>query len=179
MEFAKYYDASDIVDIMIKNEEIDCYPIGEEKFEGVYVCMDTHDFWISRISKGYNEKYKKDEGKYLVERNKISIYDVMDKLHELFKKKLHEFKASDIQFEQKNKVHQYLKSFSTLNIIRAVILLDDYDGLSNWDCCEVNSLEEAIYIIDGGYGILRDFVKNQAEIKEKIERYNSGKICVG
>ena len=38
---------------------------------------------------------------------------------------------------------------------------------------------EAIYIIDGGYGILRDFVKNQAEIKEKIERYNSGKICVG
>ena len=25
MEFAKYYDVSDIVDIMIKNEEIDCY----------------------------------------------------------------------------------------------------------------------------------------------------------
>lgn len=63
--------------------------------------------------------------------------------------------------------------------IRAVILLDDYDGLSNWDYYEVDSLEEAIYIIDGGYGILRDFVKNQAEIKEKIERYNSGKICVG
>lgn len=173
MEFAKYYDVSDIVDIMIKNEEIDCYPTGEEKFEGVYVCMDTYDFWISRISKGYNEGYEKDERKYLVERNKISIYDVMDKLHELFKKKLPKFKASDIQFEQKNKVHQYLKSFSTLNIIRAVILLDDYDGLSNWDYYEVDSLEEAIYIIDGGYGILRDFVENQAEIKEKIERYNS------
>ena len=80
---------------------------------------------------------------------------------------------------RKIKFIRYLKSFSTLNIIRAVILLDDYDGLSNWDCYEVDSLKEAIYIIDGGYGILRDFVKNQAEIKEKIERYNSGRICVG
>ncbi len=33
MEFAKYYDVSDIVDIMIKNEEIDCYPTGEEKLK--------------------------------------------------------------------------------------------------------------------------------------------------
>ena len=32
--------------------------------------------------------------------------------------------------------------------------MDDYDGLSNWDNYEVNSLEEAIDIIDGGYGIL-------------------------
>lgn len=40
------------------------------------------------------------------------------------------------------------------NNCKAVILLDDYDGLSNWDCCETDSLEEAIEIIDGGYGIL-------------------------
>lgn len=157
VKFAKYYDVSDVVDVMIENKEIDCYPTGEEKFKGVYICMDTNDFWISRINKGYNEEYEEDEDKYLVERNKISIYDVMDKLHELFGKKLPEFRASDMQFEQKNKVHQYLKLFSTLNIVKAVILLDDYDGLSNWDCCEADSLEEAIKIIDGGYGILRNF----------------------
>lgn len=40
------------------------------------------------------------------------------------------------------------------DICRAVIFLDDYDGLSNWDNYEVNSLEEAIDIVDGGYGIL-------------------------
>ena len=155
MEFAKYYNVSDIVDDMIKNEEIDCYPTGEDKFEGVYVCMDTNDFWISRINKGYNEEYEEDENKYLVERNKISIYDVMDKLHEMYGKKLPEFKEDEIFYIQKNKVHDYLRKFSTLNIIKAVIILDDYDGLSNWDCCEADSLEEAIEIIDGGYGILK------------------------
>lgn len=30
----------------------------------------------------------------------------------------------------------------------------DYDRLSNWDCCETDSLEDAEDIIDGGYGIL-------------------------
>ena len=155
MEFAKYYNVSDIVDDMIKNEEIDCYPTGEDKFEGVYVCMDTNDFWISRINKGYNEEYEEDENKYLVERNKISIYDVMDKLHEMYGKKLPEFKEDEIFYMQKNKVHDYLRKFSTLNIIKAVIILDDYDGLSNWDCCEADSLKEAIEIIDGGYGILK------------------------
>ena len=41
-----------------------------------------------------------------------------------------------------------------MGISLIVILLDDYDGLSNWDCYETDSLEKAIEIIDGGYGIL-------------------------
>ena len=40
MEFAKYYNVSDIVNQMQVNEEIDCYLSGEDKFKGVYVCMD-------------------------------------------------------------------------------------------------------------------------------------------
>ncbi len=154
MEYAKYYNVSKIVEKMQKSEEIDCYPTGDDKFEGVYVCMDTNDFWISRINKGYNEEYEPEDGKYLVERNKFSIYDVMDKLHEWYEKKLPEFSEKDLSYEQKNKVHDYLKKFKTKDICRAVISLDDYDGLSNWDNYEVNSLEEAIDIIDGGYGIL-------------------------
>lgn len=58
MEFAKYYDVSKIVDDMKEKEEIDCYPTGDDKFKGVYVCMDTNDFWICRIIKGYNEEYE-------------------------------------------------------------------------------------------------------------------------
>ena len=153
MEFAKYYNASNLVEEMQKAEEIDCYPTDNDKFEGVYVCMDTNDFWISRINKGYNEEYEREDGKYLVERNKISIYDVMDKLHELYFKKLPDFK-DDLQIEMKNKCHNYLKRFKAKDICRAVISLDDFDGLSNWDNYEANSLEEAIDIIDGGYGIL-------------------------
>lgn len=154
MEFAKYYNVSNLIEDMQKAEEIDCYPSDNDKFEGVYVCMDTNDFWICRINKGYNEEYDKEDGKYLVERNKISIYDVMDKLCELYSKKLPDLKKNDLQFEIKNKCHNYLKRFKAKDICKAVILLDDYDGLSNWDCYEADSLEEAIEIIDGGYGIL-------------------------
>lgn len=158
MEFAKYYDVSKIVDDMQAKKEIDCYPTGEDKFKGVYVCMDTNDFWISRILKGYNEEYERDDNMYLVERNKFSIYDVMDKLYDQFGKMLPEFKEKDLLYEQKNKVHDYFKKFKTKDIIRAVIVLDDEDGLSNWDCCEAESIEEAIKIIDDGYGILKNVV---------------------
>ena len=147
MKFAKYYDVSDLVAEMQKAGEIDCYPTGDDKFEGVYVCMDTTDFWISRINKVY-------DGKYLVERNKISIYDVMDKLNDLYSTELPYFRENDLQFEIKNKCHNYLKKFNTKDICKAVILLDDYDGLSNWDYCEADSLTDAIDIIDDGYGIL-------------------------
>lgn len=158
MEFAKYYDVSGVVEKMQSEGEIDCYPTGDDKFSSVYVCMDTNDFWICRINKGYNEEYEPEDGKYLVERNKISIYGVMDKLHELYRKKLPKFKEIDLSYEMKNKAHDYLKRFKTKDIIKAVVMLDDFDGLSNWDCCEADSLEGAIDIIDGGYGILRNVV---------------------
>ena len=158
MEFAKYYDVSKIVDDMQTKEEIYGYPTGEDKFISIYVCMDTNDFWISRILKGYNEEYEQDENMYLVERNKFSIYDVMDKLYDQFGKRLPEFKENELSCVQKNKVHDYFGKFKTKDIIKAVIILDDEDGLTNWDCSEAEFLEEAIEIIDGGYGILKNVV---------------------
>ncbi len=158
MEFAKYYDVSKIVDDMQTKEEIYGYPTGEDKFISIYVCMDTNDFWICRILKGYNEEYEQDENMYLVERNKFSIYDVMDKLYDQFGKRLPEFKENELSCVQKNKVHDYFGKFKTKDIIKAVIILDDEDGLTNWDCSEAEFLEEAIEIIDGGYGILKNVV---------------------
>ena len=136
-----------------KKNEIDSYPTEkDDKFIGVYVCVDTNDFWISRINKDINEDYNKEEGIYLVERNKISICDVMDKLYETFKKPLPKFSGKELSYHIK--CHEYFDKFKTKDICRAVIILDDYDGLSNWDICETNSLEEAIEVIDGGFGIL-------------------------
>ena len=148
MEFAKYYNVTKLVDDMQKKEEIDTYPIEEDtKFAGVYVCMDTNDFWISRISKDVNEDYDYEEGTYLVERNKFDIYTVADKLFELYSKKL----PTTLN---KNICHRYFDQFRTKDICRSVIMLDDWDGLSNWDNCEAKSLENAIDLIDGGFGIL-------------------------
>ena len=58
--------------------------------------------------------------------------------------------------QKRNAVKSYISKHGTLNIIKAVVILDDEYGLSNWDCCEADSLEEAVKIIDGGYGILRN-----------------------
>ena len=148
MEFAKYYNVTKLDDEMIEKEEIDTYPTEENnKFVGVYVCMDTNDFWISRISKDVNEDYNYEEGIYLVERNKFDIYAVADKLFELYDKRL----PTTLN---KNIYHDYFDQFKAKDICRAVIMLDDWDGLSNWDNCEAKSLEDAIDIIDGGFGIL-------------------------
>lgn len=148
MRFAKYYNVTKLVNDMQKKEEIDTYPIEENaKFAGVYVCMDTNDFWISRINKNVNEDYDYEEGTYLVERNKFDIYTVVDKLFKLYSKKL----PTTLN---KNTCHRYFDQFRTKDICRAIIMLDDWDGLSNWDNCEAESLENAIDIIDGGFGIL-------------------------
>ena len=154
MKFAVYYNVSHIVDEMTEKGELDSYPTGNDKFKGVYVCMDTNDFWICRIIEGYNEDYEKEDNKFLIERNKVSIYDVMDKLYDKFKKRLPVFKESDLSYEKKNKVHGYLDKFTTNDIVRAVVSLDNDDGLSNWDYCVEDSLEAAINTIDDGYGIL-------------------------
>lgn len=147
MRFAKYYNATKLVDDMQKREEIDSYPTKEDdKFVGVYVCMDTNDFWISRISKNLNEDYNYEEGTYLVERNKFDIYTVADKLFELYDKRL----PTTLN---KNTCHRYFDQFEAKDICRAVIILDDWDGCT-WDNCEAESLADAIDIIDGGFGIL-------------------------
>ena len=51
--------------------------------------------------KGYNEEYEQDENMYLVERNKFSIYDVMDKLYDQFGKRLPEFKENELSRKKK------------------------------------------------------------------------------
>ena len=155
MEFAKYYDVSNVVEDMINKKEIWAYPTDDDKYEGVYVCMDVKDFWVCRILNGYDEEYERDEDKYLVERNRISIYDVMDKLHEQYGKKLPVFEECEWEHKMKNKVHDFLDKHKTLDIIKAVLILDDDEGLENWDCCEADSMEEAVEMIDDGFGILK------------------------
>lgn len=108
MEFAKYYDVSNIVEDMMNKKEVDCYPTGEDKYKGVYVCEDSNDFWISRILKGYNEEYEKDDDMYLVERNKIDIYEVMYKLHELYGKKLPNFNEYVGNIQKRNAIKRYI-----------------------------------------------------------------------
>lgn len=152
MKYSKYYNVSSFVEKMTENGEV-AYPTGDDRYLGIYVCMDTNDFWISRILKGYDEEYEKNPDKYLVERNKFSNEDVVEKICEIFNRSFPTITEKDNSYTMKIKLHRFLDRCTTKQICKAAILLDDYDGLSNWDCCEANSLEECIDIIDGGFGI--------------------------
>lgn len=152
MKFAKYYNVSSLVDKMVSNEEID-YFTGDDKYCGIYICMDTNDFWICRILKGYNEEYERDMNKYLVERNRFDDWIVANKICDISNRRVPVKTGRDNDYTMKIKLSRFFDRCPTKLICKAVILLDDEDGLSNWDCCEANSLEECIDIIDGGFGI--------------------------
>ena len=66
LDFAKYYDITDIAK---------AYDTSYETYEKVYICVDTWDFWIARIQKGFNTEYEKEEGSFLLERNKVAKED--------------------------------------------------------------------------------------------------------
>lgn len=149
MIFAKYYDVTDFTKKMVQYGAID-YEINN--YEGIYVCKDTLDFWICRILKGYNEEYDEDENSYLVERDKFSIYDVLEKMEEnLDNINLMPKFSSNVAL--KNKIHDTLDKFSTREIIKTVLMLDNIEGYSNYDCVAADSLEEAIEMIDDRFGI--------------------------
>lgn len=78
-EFAKYHD---ITTIAHKHSE-------EYKgYKKIFLCVDVNDFWIARIQEGYNEDYEREEGKWMVERNKIgkdSKKQTIEGLHQIKK----------------------------------------------------------------------------------------------
>lgn len=37
----------------------------------VWVCRDTHDYWIAKVHENLNDEYESEEGTWLIERNKI------------------------------------------------------------------------------------------------------------
>lgn len=45
-------------------------------YERIFVCRDTHDYWIAMINKDVNEDFETQEGTWLIERNKISNYGI-------------------------------------------------------------------------------------------------------
>ncbi len=145
MEFAKYYDATNKMNRLINDRKLFSYT--KDYCQKLYICMDTHDFWISRILEGYNSEFEEEQGKWLIERNKIDKYD--------FCRFMKEKEDDDFNITSKHLRDIYIKNcFTTDEIIENVILMDDKNGLEGFDNYECDSLEEAIEIIDDGFGII-------------------------
>lgn len=65
-EFAKYTEITDIAFKVNPDYKKDGYV----RF---FICPDVWDFWFVRILEGANKDYEKEEGSYLLERNKIPM----------------------------------------------------------------------------------------------------------
>ena len=140
MKFAKYYDVTNIMNQLIDENKLTSYQ--KEEFEKLYICNDTHDFWVVRVIEGYNSAYEKEDGMYLIERNKINKYDFC------------KFINDEVNITNKFERENFIDALNLDFIIRNVLIMDDELGLENWDNIECDSLEEVIDVIDGGYGIM-------------------------
>jgi len=80
MKFAKYYDVTSKMNQLIDKGELFSY--AKDYYKKLFICMDTNDFWISRVLEGYNSEYDPEQGKWLIEREKIDKYDFIEFLSE-------------------------------------------------------------------------------------------------
>ena len=144
MKFAKYYNATNMMKKLIKEEKLFTYK--DAGIKGLYVCLDTHDMWICRIIEGFNSEYEEVQDKWLVERNKIDKYSLIDFIETKENKK----------YDVRNRYDRedVLDSLDINNLIKYVIEYDDEEGMENWDNYECDSLEECVEVIDGGFGII-------------------------
>lgn len=64
-EFGKYTEITDLA--------LELNPsFKEEGYIRFFICTDTWDFWFARILEGFNEDYERQEGYFLLERDKIA-----------------------------------------------------------------------------------------------------------
>lgn len=63
-EFAKYTEVTDFAHEV--NPE---YKTGN--YSRIFICPDVLDYWLVRVLEGYNEEYEKEEGCFVLEREKI------------------------------------------------------------------------------------------------------------
>lgn len=158
MKFAKYYDATNILNNLLNEGKLNSYEgEGEDDYcEKLYICQDTHDFWICRVLSNLNEQYDYEDGKWLIERNKIDKYDVVDFIKESsdeLRNKIGNLETLYRQLNIRMLLGKILSSIDDKVLLEKNILLDDNNGLENWDCLECDSIEECIENIDGGFGI--------------------------
>lgn len=97
-----------------------------ESLHSMFICEDVTDYWLVRITKDLNKDYEREVGIYLLEREKIDHYNFF------------------INRKQDTVVEE----------IQMVLEYDAENGYENWDNMELESYEDVIDTLDGGFGII-------------------------
>ena len=145
LEFARYYNMTAKLESMLDAGTLVCYEKGQYKC--LFVCSDTHDFWVSRVLEGYNSDFEREDGAWLLERNRLDKYEFCAFVKEL--------KSDDSVIDSRFARDYYIEEcFTRDEILEFVLLFDDSRGIEGWDTHQCASYDACIKVIDGGYGIL-------------------------
>ena len=123
----------------------------DESIIGVYVSMDIFYAHVYRIVKGYNEEYEKEDGTYLIEQENIHKSDVVEKILKLRGRSPLTVKKV---ISNRIEVNKIINNATPKEVIWAALSLDNDNGLETYRVYECHSLEDAIELIDDGYGII-------------------------
>ena len=140
MKPEEYYDVTSLVEREMKKGKISGYSC----YIGVYVYEEGLSFWVVRIQEDINGDYKREEGKFLLERNEIDKDDVVDYI---LKKR-----GTNSETEGINDIYktdEFLESLPLEELMVSILEVDhDEKGLENWDYEEYDSLVECLETID-------------------------------
>lgn len=140
MKPEEYYDVTSLVEREMKKGKISGYSC----YIGVYVYEEGLSFWVVRIQEDINGDYKREEGKFLLERNEIDKDDVVDYI---LKKQ-----GTNSETEGINDIYEtdeFLESLPLEELMVSILEVDhDEKGLENWDYEEYDSLVECLETID-------------------------------
>lgn len=140
MKPEEYYDVTSLVEREMKKGKISGYSC----YIGVYVYEEGLSFWVVRIQEDINGNYKREEGKFLLERNEIDKDDVVDYI---LKKR-----GTNSETEGINDIYEtdeFLESLPLEELMVSILEVDhDEKGLENWDYEEYDSLVECLETID-------------------------------
>lgn len=140
LEFAKYYDCTEL-----KNKMIEEGKICDRHFK-YYICNDTHEFKIARVYENTNDEYETVEGIYLVEEESIDKEEFLNELYDETEHYNRVIRDTMIDSLVKENGVQYL--------LEKIIIQDEENGYTNWDNSEWTDLEEIIERVDNGFGIV-------------------------
>lgn len=146
MEFAKYYHVTKTMNKMINDDLL--YSHKGSRIKEIYICRDTNDMWVARIYENLNSDFDYEEGCYLLEREKIDLYELIDFIGEI----------EDTYYIITSKYlgNSFIDDMDDKKMIRYVLQYCDENGLEGWDNREYSSMEDIVGDIDGGYGIIED-----------------------
>lgn len=154
LEFAKYKKVTTIAKQLAELNLIDS--VYRDDINEIYICHDTHSYWVVRATEGFNCEFEEDDMwvlereridkdiliNYILNSDYIKLLNAKEKIARLIK--YHEDKPG---CSYRSMLNSQIELLTTEETILAILMCDSDNGLSNWDIydyCDLDSLEKEL-----------------------------------